>query len=432
MRQRNHGLRKRCGCPRTKWPKCKHGWHFNFRWKGVNHRLSLDRECGRHIDSKTKAQQEADRIRHSVRTGTLQQGSAVAKTPAGPSLSVSSYGAVFVQRYCKARGKASWKNDQQRLTKLAKFVLARTKRPIGNMSVASVTEDDCEVFLNSLKEEGLAASTRNKYLQLVKAMSAWGVRKGYLAAPWILPGSDLRREKHARRNRRLPFEEEQRLLSFASPRLYRLVVAAVETGCRQGELLSLQWRDVNLAGREIRIQASNAKDQEHRHIPISARLLAVLEMAQHDPAGHPLPPAAFVFGNAVGDRVTSPKKAWETAVLKAHGHTPHWTTGSNSLAPESQKAHREIDLRFHDLRHEAGSRWLEAGMPLHHVKELLGHANIATTDTYLNAGRIHLHESMLRLEAEGKVCTKFAQNPSSQPRPGPPVEHSGEPKSLVN
>ena len=160
------------------------------------------------------------------------------------------------------------------------------------------------------------------------------------------------------------------------------------------------------AGLEIRIQASNAKDREHRHFPISARLLAVMEVARHDPAGHPFAPAAFVFGNAVGDRVTSPKKGWETAVLKAHGHTPQWTTGSNSLTPESQTAYREINLRFHDLRHEAGSRWLEVGMPLHHVKELLGHANIATTDTYLNAGRIHLHESMLRLEAEGKVCTK--------------------------
>ena len=58
--QRNHGLRKRCGCPRTKWPKCAHGWHFNFSWKGVSHRLSLDRECGRHIESKTEAQAEAE------------------------------------------------------------------------------------------------------------------------------------------------------------------------------------------------------------------------------------------------------------------------------------------------------------------------------------------------------------------------------------
>ena len=248
------------------------------------------------------------------------------------------------------------------------------------------------------------------------ASSMWaGFR--YLATPWVLPGSDLKREKHARRNRRLPFEEEQRILSYSSPRLYRLVVAAVETGCRQGELLSLQWRDVDLAGREIRIQASNAKDDEHRHIPISARLLAVLEMAQHGPAGHRFGATAFVFGDDVGGRVTTPKKAWETAVLKAHGHTPRWTKGSNSLAPESQAAYRSVDLHFHDLRHEAGSRWLEAGVPLHHVQELLGHANISTTDTYLNAGRIHLHESMLRAEAEGKVCTKFAQTPSHNPGP---------------
>ena len=37
-------------------------------------------------------------------------------------------------------------------------------------------------------------------------------------------------------------------------------------------------------------------------------------------------------------------------------------------------------------------------MPLHHVKELIGHANIATNDTYLNAGRVHLRESMERVE----------------------------------
>lgn len=190
--------------------------------------------------------------------------------------------------------------------------------------------------------------------------------------------------------------------------------------------------DVNLAGREIRIRASNAKDHEHRHIPISARLLAVLRMAQHDPSGHPFGNTAFVFGDEVGGRVTSPKKAWETAVLKAHGHAPRWTKGSNSLAAESQAAYRSIDLRFHDLRHEAGSRWLEAGMPLHHVKELLGHANISTTDTYLNAGRVHLHESMLRLEAEGKVCTKFAHPPRALRRAVQPAENSREPKSLIN
>ena len=139
--------------------------------------------------------------------------------------------------------------------------------------------------------------------------------------------------------------------------------------------------------------------------------MAVLDMGTHDPAGHPFGPEAYVFGNEVGGHIGSQKKAWATTVLKAHGHRPTWRNGS--LAPESSAVYREIDLHFHDLRHEAGSRWLEAGMPLHHVKELLGHANIATTDTYLNAGRIHLQASMERVKhrkSGKKVTNTVARN----------------------
>ncbi len=96
-------------------------------------------------------------------------------------------------------------------------------------------------------------------------------------------------------------------------------------------------------------------------------------------------------------------------------------------------AYQAIDLHFHDLRHEAGSRWLEAGMPLHHVKELLGHASISTTDTYLNAGRVHLHDSMRRMEeTASRSCTKVAQNNPIDP---PPLCNDGPNaarKSLLN
>jgi integrase len=96
-------------------------------------------------------------------------------------------------------------------------------------------------------------------------------------------------------------------------------------------------------------------------------------------------------------------------------HTqPKWTTGGK-LSEESRAALRAIDLHFHDLRHEAGSRWLEAGMPLHHVKELLGHTNISQIDTYLNAGRIALQESMKRVDAaRGKFVAKL---PATEHRP---------------
>ena len=72
--------------------------------------------------------------------------------------------------------------------------------------------------------------------------------------------------------------------------------------------------------------------------------------------------SCYVFGDEAGLQVGNVKRAWETAVLKAHGHTPQWTK-SKALAPASRAVLDSIDLHFHDLRHEAGSRLLEAGWP---------------------------------------------------------------------
>ena len=303
---------------------------------------------------------------------------------------------------------------------------------LGKRCIGSITEDDIDAFLQKLRALGRAASTRNQYLQLFKGLSAWGLRKGYLSRPWFGPLSDLKREKLARRRPRLDAEEEARLLAVAPARLCRLIIAALETGCRQGELLGLQRVDVNHERREIRVRAANAKDDEDRYIPITGRLQAVLTMTTHDPAGRPFGPEAYVFGDELGQAIKSPKRAWQTAVLKAHGHRPEWVKGKQRLAPVSQHAYAEIDLHFHDLRHEAGSRWLEGGMPLHHVKELLGHADISTTDIYLSAGRIHLQDSMRRVEAAGQSCTKVAQ-----PLPvDPPLPCNSDPdpadKSLLH
>jgi integrase len=56
----------------------------------------------------------------------------------------------------------------------------------------------------------------------------------------------------------------------------------------------------------------------------------------------------------------------------------------------------EIDLHFHDLRHEAGSRKLEAGWPLHAVSAFLGHASVTTTARYLNVKDDYLQELIER------------------------------------
>jgi site-specific recombinase XerD len=67
-----------------------------------------------------------------------------------------------------------------------------------------------------------------------------------------------------------------------------------------------------------------------------------------------------------------------------------------------------INLHVQDLGHEAGSRFLEAGVPPHHVREMLGHADLKTTDGYLNVTATGLQESMRKMEATAPGCKPAA------------------------
>jgi len=138
-----------------------------------------------------------------------------------------------------------------------------------------------------------------------------------------------------------------------------------------------------------------------------------------------------VFGDAIGRQVRDIKRAWETCVLKAHGHTPVWTTDhSHTLSAASRAALRAANLTFHDLRHEAGSRLLEAGWPLHNVAHMLGHANISQTSTYLNATRIGLQDSMRRLD--DSRCKLVANEATAERAPHCNEDTENAPQPLVN
>ncbi len=386
---RNDGLRKVCGCARRAWVKCPHAWHFNFSWLGTPYRFSLKRYAGREITSKTQAEAFAEKIRTEIRAGTFQATTASpatqAQRTASDVVSFETFARLFIERYSKDRGKASWRDDGYMTRQLVSFRIVDDTR-LGDKPVQVITEDDLEAFVKHLVTLGRAASTRNHYVQLIKAMSRWAVRKGYRSTPFIGDESDvIRRRKEAQRHRRLEHGEEERLLRTAGSHLQALIIAALETCCREGELLSLRWCDVSLARGEMVVRAEHAKDREQRILPISTRLRHVLDMRRKDPDGKPLSPAAHVFGDEIGRRVGSVKRAWQTAVLRAYGHKPVWlwtrkqgpnNKGTTKLSPESQAAYRMIDLHFHDLRHEGGSRLLEAGWPVHHVQHMLGHATL--------------------------------------------------------
>ena len=129
-------------------------------------------------------------------------------------------------------------------------------------------------------------------------------------------------------------------------------------------------------------------------------------MAKLDPAGREYPPSKYVFG-ALGERILNVKKAWEMAVLRAYGHEPEWVRGARSTVSRTQL--EAVNLHFHDLRHEAGCRWLEQGWPIHHVQEMLGHANLSQTSTYLHASEMGLQESMRRFDCRRESVANLLQ-----------------------
>ena len=394
MRHRNDGLSKICECPHGRWPKCPHGWHFNFKWDGRHYRFSLDRHVARRLTTKSDAKAEADRIRTDIRSGNFR--SPHDRPTTRDALTVDAFGAIFLERYSKARQKATWRDDEMLIEQITAFIVPGPRpQRLGDMSLSAVTEDALELFMQSLRQRGRAASTRNHYVQMLTAMFRWAVRKGYLDRNPITEAAAIAREQIARRYRRLQGDEEPRLLATAHPRLQRLIIAAIETGCRLRELLTLQWCDVDLDGGLIQIRAEHTKKRRARPVPISNRLAAVLEMARLDPAGDPHGPLSYVFGDEIGRRIKSPKTAWRSACRRAG----------------------IVNLRFHDLRHEAGSRLHELGWPLHHVRDLLGHASVSTTNTYLNVTRAELVESMRRADEARNRCKIVASWSENGPRP---------------
>ena len=259
------------------------------------------------------------------------------------------------------------------LARFSRYVAA--DEPAGRRwTLATITEDTIETFFATLGS--LAVHTRNSYVQVLKASFRWAARKSYIAKSPISDDSTLKRSKGAQRRRRVMPAEEKALLAASGMRLQWLIIAAIESGCRAGELLALQWGDVSFEKRTLLVRAVEEgamKTEQSRLLPTSQRLHGILEMAKTNPTGKDYAADKYVFGE-LGEQRAFPKKAWNTAVLKAHKHAPEWLSGG--LAPASRAVLDTIDLHFHDLRHEAGCRWLEAGWPIDHVQEMLGDANL--------------------------------------------------------
>jgi integrase len=162
-------------------------------------------------------------------------------------------------------------------------------------------------------------------------------------------------------------------------------------------MLLIQNRRVDWEHHQIAIPGATAKDKENRRIPFDphGRLAAILERRAK------LGPLAYTFGNAVGEHQPNLQTAWETLRLLANGVQPKWITRQSQagkpvrdLSAESRQRLREIDLRWHDLRHEGACRLLADGVDVRVIQLMLGHSTLQQTQRYLNVTDEEMRKGM--------------------------------------
>ncbi len=242
------------------------------------------------------------------------------------------------------------------------------KEQIGDRKLTEVTPALLVEYRDRLGNETTrrgkrAAGTLNRYLAyLSHAFTVATKEWGWMESNPVTKVAKLKEPRG--RVRFLSDEERERLIeacqNSSDPRLLPLVVLAISTGARQGELLRLRWPDVDLQ-RGVAV-LHETKNDERRAIPVAGHALDLLgELSRVRRIDTDL-----VFANESG-KAHFPKGPWLKAL----------------------KAAAIADFRFHDLRHSAASYLAMNGATLAEIAEVLGHKTLAMVKRYSHLTEAH-------------------------------------------
>jgi len=269
--------------------------------------------------------------------------------------------------------------------------IKQLKEVLGELPVTALEKPADIARFKGQYRKGRTLATVNRVLGFLRAAVNWGRFQDpplLSTSPFHRFGISIKRRDENKRDRRVHRDEEQQLLAagitmntaehkWVGPTMHDRIIGAIETCCRQGEMLRIKNKDVDWAQHQVIIRGANAKDSENRRIPFDphGRLAPILKRRAA------LGSNAYVFGSAEGEFVASFKTAWESLLLVANGHDPK---RAKPGARVDRAKLREIDLHWHDLRHEGACRLLADGVDIRVVQLILGHSDIKTTQRYLN------------------------------------------------
>jgi integrase len=316
------------------------------------------------------------------------------------------YGPAIIKDGRKVAGVRSHKTVKGHLKMLRAFFGPRLIRHITPESLIDYRLWRLEQGSQRGKEKGsesISISTVNRELSSLRTIMTFASDKGWLIRPPSFK-KIIDTDAERARDRLLTPDEEERLLaacqgerlipytrtrngreesitakhSVDNPQLKAILLLAIDGGLRRGEILKLRWQDFDFENYRVSIVATNTKTQRARFAPLSERVIEELFRIRPLVRGD----RPFPFNNFSG--------AFETA---------------KKLAGIS-------DLRFHDLRRSAITRWIAAGVPLTFAGKLAGHAagSAVTSKHYIATDAEMVSEIARNMNAARSTATVETEN----------------------
>jgi integrase len=243
--------------------------------------------------------------------------------------------------------KKSWLRDEVSLSHLLPV--------FGDLRLTKITPDLISEYKSGRLREGAKPATLNRELSLMKHSFNLGMKEWN----WIKdnPVCKVKMEReNNERDRVLSCDEEKRLLSACPQRLGEIILFALNTGAREGEILGLTWQNIDLFRKVVTIR--QGKTGQNKTIPLTANIFDLLKnksKVRHLQYN-------LVFPSENGTRITASNlgRAFREGLKKAKIENFH----------------------FPDCRHSFASRLAQAGVDLYVIQKLLGHKDPRMVQRY--------------------------------------------------
>jgi len=244
--------------------------------------------------------------------------------------------------------------------------------------LSSIMPSDVEDYIGKRREDGVSNATINRELSCLKRMFSLAIKWGEAKRNPVKEVDFL--EEPPGRTRFLSEEEAQCLIEISSGHLKPIVMTALNTGMRLGEILSLKWDQIHIdAVLEPYIEIAETKNNKKRFVPLNDDMVDLMESLKNNNS-------RFVFLGVRGEPLKSVTKPFANALKRA---------GIK-------------DFKFHDLRHTFASHYVMNGGDLLALKEILGHSNLKMVERYAHLATAHKRRQINNLNGKFRICHLIA------------------------